>query len=125
MPLLWSRHASVPSYTKTDWLQTLRTSSQEGSTTILVASPSLASDAVNSTTSPLPYQPLSGASIIVAFRLRLSASANALGAMIASSPARTKASIRSLPMVYHGRHPLEVMRFMPLVSEDGRLHSRD
>jgi hypothetical protein len=36
--------------------------------------------------------------------------------------ARTIASIRSLRMVHHVRHPLEGMRYILLVSEHGRLH---
>jgi len=39
--------------------------------------------------------------------------------MVAKRPASKIASIRSLPMVNHVRHPLEGMRFIVLVSEDG------
>ena len=51
--------------------------------------------------------------------------AKALGAIAAMRPAKTIASMRSQPMVNHRRHPLEGMRFIMLVSEDGRMRSRN
>ena len=101
------------------------TSLHEGSTVMLSESPSLTNSAETLTTSPKAYHPLSGASTMFAFTDISEPFARALGATTANRPASNIASVRSLPMVNHRRHPLEVMRFMRLVSEDGRMHTRD
>ena len=86
---------------------------------MLVESPLFANSADISTTSPEENQPLSGRLSIEAVSDRFSSSAIALGAITNSKLAKTIASIRSLPMLHDMRHPLEGMRFMYCVSEDG------
>ena len=86
---------------------------------MLVASPSLEIIPETETTSPDEYHPFSGASTSTEFKVIFPWLAKALGAMAARRPAKTIASIRSLPMVNHVRHPLEGMRSIGLVSEDG------